>query len=128
MSEPTGLFSKNNHAQIRTKFKDILTETQTEANKLITHKYNTLRSLKTQMNQLKREFNQNVLSMQQDKQEKCRLLSMKIEKFCRNYETLHPNGQLNDKMVIKEYAETIQSFDGTSFQVKKNNNFSTQLT
>lgn len=123
MSEPTGLFSKNNDEQIRSKFQDIVTETQAETNKLITQKYNTLRSLKNQMIQSMRDFNRNVLSMQQDKQEKCRLLSLKIEKFCRNYETLHPNGQLNDKMDIEEYAETIQSFDGTSFQVE-NNHFS----
>lgn len=118
MSEPIGLFSKNNDEQIRSKFKDIVTETQTETNKLITQKYNALKSLKNQMTQLKREFNRNVLSLQQNKQEKCQLLSMKIEKFCRNYETLHRNGQLNLKIEIEEYAETIQSFDGTSFQVK----------
>lgn len=117
MNEPTGLFSMNNDEQIRSKFKDIVAETQAETNKLITQKYNTLMSLKNQMTQMKREFNQIVLSMQQDKQEKCRLLSMKIEKFCRNYETLHPNG--NVKMEIEGRAETIQSFDGTSFQVKK---------
>lgn len=70
------------------------------------------------MTQLKREFNRIVLSLQQNKEEKCRLLSMKIQKFCRNYETLHPNEQLNRKIEIEECAETIESFNGTSFQVK----------
>lgn len=123
MSEPTGLLSKVNDEQIRNKFKDIVTETQAETNKLIAQKYNTLKSLKNQMTQLKRQFNGNVLSMQQDKREKCRLVSMRIEPFCRNYEALHPNVRLNDKMNIEEYAETIQDFDGISFQVKNNKFF-----
>lgn len=116
MNEPNGLFSQNNDEHIRSKFKDIVTETQAETNKLITQKYNALMSLKNQMSQLKREFNRNILSMQQDKQEKCRLLSMKIKKFCRNHKTLHPNG--NVKIEIDERTEIIQSFDGILFQVK----------
>lgn len=121
MSEPTGLLSKNNDEEIRNEFNDIVAETQAETNKLIAQKYNTLKSLKNQMTQLKRQFNGNVLTMQQDKREKCRLLSMRIEQFRRNYKALHPNGRFNEKMDIEEYAETIQSFDGISFQVKTTN-------
>lgn len=119
MSEPTGFFTQSNDDRIRSRLKDIVVETQAETNKLITQKYNTLSSLKYEMTQMKRDFNRNVLSMQNDKHEKCRLLTMKIETFRRNYDTLHPNGQLNRKMDIDVHADTILTFDGTSFQVNQ---------
>lgn len=70
--------------------------------------------LKQQMTSLKRDFNDQVLKMQEEKVEKCAVLSEKIEKFRQNYKKLYPN---NGDIDVEEFTEEIIYFDGKQFKV-----------
>lgn len=88
---------------------------EAQTNQAIVEKYRTLKSLKQQMTKIKKDFNENVLNLQEEKREKCARLSEKIEKFCKIHEKLHSNnGNLID---VKEYMDKFIQFDGKSFKV-----------
>lgn len=112
------LSTKNDDEQMRNQLKDIVTETQAETNRLIIHKYNTLKILKRKMTESKQIFNEKVLTLQADKMAKCLCLSEKIQRFCNNHKKLHANNAEN--MEIEMRQESFICFDGKTFQVKKN--------
>lgn len=63
---------------------------------------------------MKRDFNHQVLALQEEKLAKCVLLAEKIEKFRSNYKQLNPN--MND-IDVEVFTEQIIYFDGKSFKV-----------
>lgn len=115
MNEPI-LQPKDDEEHIRSQLKDIVTETQAEANRLITEKYNTLKSLWNQMTDMRRKFNGKILTLQSNKRESCSLLSKKIEMFCEKYKKLYPN--MEQSIQIESRTEKIVNFDGNAFQVQ----------
>lgn len=67
------------------------------------------------MTNIKRNFNESVLKLQQEKQQKCVQLATKIERFCANHKRLHPDkGHLID---VKDFTEKTKYFDGKAFKV-----------
>lgn len=70
-----------------------------------------LKSLKQQMTTIKEDFNDTVLKLQEEKLNKCTVLSMKIEELRKIY---HSNGEMLD---VNEHIETFLQFVGKSFKV-----------
>lgn len=95
--------------------KDTAVNFEAETYQTIVDKYRLLKMLKQRMTNIKRDFNQRALALQQDKQEKCALLAIKIEKFCKNHKRLYPN---NEHMIdVIEFMEKTKYFDEKAFKV-----------
>lgn len=74
-----------------------------------------LKSLKMQMTKIKRNFNESVLKLQDEKLNKCAILSSKIKELGEIYKKLH---QKNDNIIeVKEHTEKVIQFDGKCFKV-----------
>lgn len=96
--------------------KDTAANFEAQTNQTIVDKYRLLKMLKQRMTNIKRNFNERALALQQDKQEKCALLAIKIEKFCKNHKKLYPN---NEHMIdVIEFMEKTKYFDEKAFKVR----------
>ena len=68
------------------------------------------------MTKIKRDFNESVLKLQDEKLKKSSILCSKIEELDRIYTKLHHKRD-NNKIVVKEYTEKVAQFDGKTFKV-----------
>lgn len=84
-----------------------------QANQTIVDKYRMLKSLKLQMTEIKRDFNERVLKLQDEKLKNCTILCGKIEELDRIYKKLHHD----DIIEVREHTEKVIQFDGKSFKV-----------
>lgn len=114
LSEPRASQTKSCDENLRSGNKDAVADFEAQANQTIVDKYRSLKMLKQQMTTLKRNFNDQVLKLQEEKLEKCAILTEKIEKFRQNYKILYPN---NGNIDVEEFIEEIIYFDGKQFKV-----------
>lgn len=72
------------------------------------------------MTKMKRDFNEKVLKLQDEKHTNCALLSKKIEKFRQNYKKLcSDDGDID----VDTFTENVLYFDGKSFKVECKQSF-----
>lgn len=115
LTEPRVSYTKCSDEQSHSGVKDTAADFQAQTNQTIVEKYRLLKVLKQRMTNTKRNFNQSVLKLQQEKLEKCEILAKKIENFCTNYKKLYPNQQ--HMIDVKEFTEKTKHFDGKEFKV-----------
>lgn len=68
------------------------------------------------MTKIKRDFNEKVLKLQDEKLKKSSVLCSKIEELDCIYSKLHHKSE-NNKIEVKEYTEKVVQFDGKTFKV-----------
>lgn len=115
MTEPRSSYMKSVDEHSHSGARDAQSDFEAQTNQAIIEKYQTLKSLKQQMTKTKQDFNETVLKLQEEKQEKCAILSEKIEMFRGICEKLHAN---HDNLIdVKEHTDKFIQFDGKSFKV-----------
>lgn len=98
---------------------------EAHANQTIVDKYRMLKTLKLQMTNIKRDFNECVLKLQNDKLRKCTILCGKIDELDRIYRKLYCK---NDKRIeVKEHTEKVIQFDGKTFKVESSSSHERHL-
>lgn len=98
----------------RNLIRDTVADFEAQANQTIVSKYRSLKWYKQQMTKMKRNFNEKLLALQEEKQKKCALLCEKIAKFRQNYKKLYPN---ENDIDVETFSENTLYFDGKSFKV-----------
>lgn len=110
--------TKSSVEHLPSRMKDGTADIQAQTNQTIVEKYRLLKTLKQRMTKMKRDFNDRVLKLQQEKLDICAELSEKIKKFRQNYEKLCPND--TNILDVEEFSENVIYFDGKSFKVRFN--------
>lgn len=95
--------------------RDTVADFEAQANQTIVEKYRMLKSLKLQMTKIKRNFNESVLKLQDEKLNKCAILSGEIKELGEIYKKLHHKNV--NIIEVKEHTEKVIQFDGKSFKV-----------
>lgn len=114
LSEPRTSQTKSCDENVRSGIKDVVADFEAQANQTIIDKYRSLKLLKQEMTTMKHHFNQQVLRLQEEKLEKCAILTEKIDKFRQNYKKLYPT---NGNIDVEEFTEEVIYFDGKQFKV-----------
>lgn len=116
LTEPRVSLSTNSDDNLQSGNRDTIADFEAHANQTIVDKYRLLKSLKFQMTKIKRDFNESVLKLQDEKLKKSAILCRKIEELDCIYSKLHHKSG-NNKIVVKEYTEKVAQFDGKTFKV-----------
>lgn len=118
MTEPRISFSTASDEKVQNGNRDTMADFEAHANRTIVDKYRMLKSLKLQMTKIKRDFNESVLKLQDEKLKKCSMLCGKIEQLDRIYKKLHHKRPQKDNTIeVKERTEKVIQFDGKAFKV-----------
>lgn len=112
LSEPRTSQTKSCDEHVRSGIKDVVADFEAQANQTIIDKYRSLKLLKQEMTTMKHHFNQQVLRLQEEKLEKCAMLTEKIDKFRQNYKKLY-----GENIDVEEFTEEVIYFDGKQFKV-----------
>lgn len=95
--------------------RETVADFEAQANQTIVEKYRMLKSIKLQLTKIKQNFNESVLKLQDEKLNKCAILSDKIEELDEIYRKLHHK---HDNIIeVKEHTEKVIKFDGKCFKV-----------
>lgn len=116
LTEPRVSLSTNSDENLQIGNRDTVADVEAHENQTIVDKYRLLKSLKFRMTKIKRDFNESVLKLLDEKLKKSSILCSKIEELNRIYSKLHHKNK-NNKIVVKEYTEKVAQFDGKTFKV-----------
>ncbi|XP_055326896.1 uncharacterized protein LOC129580473 [Sitodiplosis mosellana] len=115
LAEPRFSFSTSSDENLHSDNWDTAADFEAYANQTIVDKYRMLKSIKLQITKIKRDFNESVLKLQDEKLKNSSILCDKISELDRIYKKLH-HKRHDNTIAVKEHTEKVTQFDGKSFK------------